>query len=101
MKDITPIISAIITLLLALITTFVIPYLKTKISASDFEKIKAWVKIAVQAVELIYPEAGQGRVKKQAVIDFLIEHNVVFDESQIDMLIESAVLELKNELLQN
>lgn len=41
MTDITNVVSAVITLLVAVITTFLIPYLKEKVDAEEFEKIKA------------------------------------------------------------
>mgnify|MGYP002767786998 CR=1 FL=1 len=54
MIDITNVVSAVITLLVAVITTFLIPYLKEKVDAEKFEKIKAWTKVAVEAAEMIY-----------------------------------------------
>ena len=44
MVDLTDIIVAVFTLISALISAFVIPYLKTKVDSDKFEKIKAWVK---------------------------------------------------------
>lgn len=38
MIDITNVVSAVITLLVAVITTFLIPYLKEKVDAEKFEK---------------------------------------------------------------
>lgn len=96
--DVTKIIEAIITLLVALITAFVIPYIKSKLSANKLTEILEWVKIAVQAAEMIYNESGMGKEKKKFVEAFLTEHNIKVDIEQLDALIESAVLELKKEL---
>lgn len=98
MKDLTVIIECVFTLILSLITVFVIPYIKTKISAETFEEIIKWVKIAVQAAEMIYKDSGMGKEKKAYVVAFLKEKGIVFDEEKIDALIESAVLELKKEI---
>lgn len=95
--DMTKIIEAIITLLVALITIFVIPYIKSRLSADELAEIMKWVKIAVEAAEMIYKESGMGKEKKKFVENFLTEHNIKVDVEQLDALIESAVLELKKE----
>ena len=59
MVDLTDIIVAVLTLISALISAFVIPYLKTKVDSDKFEKIKSWVKVAVEAAEMIYVGTGQ------------------------------------------
>ena len=49
--DITPIINAVIALIAALISAFVIPWLKRKMAAIDTAQLEAWVKIGVSAAE--------------------------------------------------
>ena len=90
MTDLTNIVSAIITLIVAVITTFLIPYLKAKVA-----KIKNWVKVAVEAAEMIYNGTGRGAEKKAYVLNYLKEKGYTLDLDSIDNLIESAVLELK------
>ena len=51
MVDLTPIITAVLTLIFSLITAFLIPYIKTKVSAEQFATIKLWVQVAVAAEE--------------------------------------------------
>ncbi len=99
MKDYTMLFEGIITVLVALITMFVVPYIKSKVSAEDLTEIVKWVKIAVQAAEMIFKESGMGAKKKEYVKDFLESHGIKYDADQIDALIESAVLELKKELV--
>ncbi len=96
MTDLTPIISAALTLIMAVITTFLIPYLKTKIDSNKFEKIQTWVKVAVEAAEMIYVGTGRGEEKKAYVIQYLNSKGYTLDADSINNLIESAVLELKN-----
>jgi NAD(P)H-hydrate repair Nnr-like enzyme with NAD(P)H-hydrate dehydratase domain len=96
MTDLTPIISAALTLIMAVITTFLIPYLKTKIDANKFDKIKSWVKVAVEAAEMIYVGTGRGEEKKAYVVQYLNSKGYTLDADSINNLIESAVLELKN-----
>ena len=92
MTDLTNIASAIITLIVAVITTFLIPYLKAKVDAEKFAKIKNWVKVAA---EMIYNGTGRGAEKKAYVLNYLKEKGYTLDLDSIDNLIESAVLELK------
>lgn len=95
MTDLTPIIFAALTLIMAVITTFLIPYLKTKIDSNKFEKIQTWVKVAVEAAEMIYVGTGRGEEKKAYVVQYLNSKGYTLDADSINNLIESAVLELK------
>lgn len=94
MFDLTPIVSALISILLALITTFLIPYIKTKIGEQKFNEIKDWVRIAVSAAEMIYTGPGRGAEKKEYVIQYLNSKGYSLDVDSINNLIEAAVLEL-------
>lgn len=96
MTDLTPIIFAALTLIMAVITTFLIPYLKTKIDSNKFEKIQTWVKVAVEAAEMIYVGTGRGEEKKAYVVQYLNSKGYTLDADSINNLIESAVLALKN-----
>ena len=95
MYDITPIIEAVAALIAALITAFVIPYIKGKTTANQQQQINAWVRIAVTAAEQIYTGSGRGAEK----INWLREHGVTVDESKLDALIEAAVYDLNNGFL--
>lgn len=97
MIDITIIIEALIGILVAVITTFIIPWIKEKIDTERYEKAKNAVVIAVKAAEQIYRETGLGKEKKAYVVNFLREKGFVFDEEYIDAMIEAAVLELQKE----
>ena len=96
MTDYTKIVEAIIALLVAVITTFVVPYIKTKISDAKLAKILKWVTYAVKAAEQIYKESGMGEIKNKYVKKFLADHGINLDMEQINVLIESAVWELTN-----
>ena len=94
MYDITPIFVAVAALIAALMTAFVIPYIKSKTTAEQQKEINAWVKIAVAAAEQIYVGSGRGEEKKAYVIDWLRSHGITVDEEKLDALIEAAVYEL-------
>ena len=97
--DITPVIQAVTVLLAAIITTFVVPYIKNKTTAAQQSQINAWVKIAVSAAEQIYNGPGKGADKKAYVLTWLRQRGVTVDEPQLDALIEAAVYELKSGII--
>ena len=96
MIDITPILEAVATLAVALITTFVVPYIKSKTTLEQQTQLNAWVKIAVTAAEQVYEGPGQGDKKKVYVLSWLKSHGIVVDEYKVDAMIEAAVYELTN-----
>lgn len=97
MVDITPIVNAVIALVAAIITAFVIPWIKTKIDAGKLEKYKEWVTIAVKAAEQIYAGTGRGEEKKEYVLKFLQEKGLTVDFKSIENMIEATVLDLKKQ----
>lgn len=97
MTDLTPIVNAVITLIAAIVTTFLIPWIKSKIDAAKLAQIVEWVGIAVRAAEQIYNESGMGEKKKQYVLDFLASKGFTLDPNSINAMIEAAVKELNIE----
>lgn len=95
MVDLTQIVVAILTLVFSLVSAFLIPYIKTKTTEEQFNTIKLWVKVAVQAAEMLYVGSGRGEEKKAYVVEFLNSKGFTLNTEEIDNLIESAVLELK------
>lgn len=93
--DITPVIESVFALLAVIITTIVVPYIKSRTTAQQQEELAAWVRIAVEAAEQIYTGSGRGAEKKQYVLEWLHSHNITVDESKLDALIEAAVYALK------
>ena len=96
--DLTPIVQAVIALVFALISAFLIPFINNKVANEKLAKIKMWVKVAVEAAEQIYTEDGRGSEKKAYVMNFLDSKGYTFDAQSIDNLIESAVLEMNKQL---
>lgn len=85
----------------AIITGLVIPYLKEKIGSEKLAKFEYWANLAVKAAEMLWTEAGCGEDKKKYVVDFLNDmfnkNKVVITEQQIEILVESAVKQMKLE----
>lgn len=97
--NITPIVEAVFLLIAAVITTIVIPYIKSRTTAQQQAEINAWVRIAVTAAEQIYRGSGRGEEKKAYVLNWLAERGITLDANRIDALIEAAVYELNHGVL--
>ena len=95
--DYTDLIQAIISLLAVLITGFLVPYLKAKLSKEKFEKLKDLVSVAVNAAEQIYG-SKTGDQKKEYVIAFLKSKGIKFDVDEVTALIESEVYKLTSSI---
>ena len=91
--DFTDIFEGIIMLLSAVITTFLIPMLKQKLSNDKRDKLIFWVKTAVKAAEQIYG-SKTGQQKKDYVVAFLLSKGIVIDIDEVTALIESEVYKL-------
>ena len=83
----------------AIFTYFVVPYIRTVIGTEKLTQYKEWTMLAVKCAEMIFTEKGMGATKKEYVVNFLNnllnKKKVVITEEQLNILIESAVLELK------
>ena len=95
--NITPIVEAVVALLAALVSAFVIPWVKKKIGAADMAEFLKWVDIAVAAAEQLF-ETTDGAAKKQYVAVFLESKGFKVDSGELDNAIEAAVIRLHNEL---
>lgn len=96
MIDFTPVLQAIVGLCAAIITTFVVPYIKSKTTKEQQTQINEWVRIAVSAAEQVYEGPGKGDEKKAYVLTWLSNHGISIDEDKLDAMIEAAVYELTN-----
>lgn len=99
MKDLTPVLGAIITLVVFGIGTFLIPFIKQKLGEAKTEELMRWIKIFVRAAEQIFRESGLGAEKKQYVLDRLAEMGYSVDTEALNEMIEAAVLELNREVI--
>lgn len=64
MIDITPVINAVIALLAAGVSVFLIPWIKSKTTDAQRKELLEWVKIGVAAAEQLYKGQGRGEEKK-------------------------------------
>lgn len=94
MTDITPVITATITLIGAIVAAWLVPYIRSRTTAEQRATLASWVRIAVTAAEQLYKGSGRGAEKKEYVLSFLASKGLLVDAEQIEALIESAVYEL-------
>ena len=94
--DLTQIILAIITLIGAIITRYVIPWIKSKLSDKQYNDLTKLVRVGVFAAEQVF-SSEQWREKKQYVVDLLKENGYTVDTTAVDALIEATVRELRIE----
>jgi hypothetical protein len=88
------VVKVLIPLLGAIITYLIVPFIRQKTTKEQRENIYFWVKVAVSAAEQIYKEKGQGKLKKEYVVDFLVSKGINITIEELDVLIEAAVKEL-------
>ena len=83
----------------ALITAYIVPYLKTLKEDKRYESLVAMVYTAVRAAEQTFKESGQGAAKKEEVMTFVADwierHGIKISTYQLDQLIECAVYQMK------
>ena len=91
--DITDIIEAVVVLLSALVTTFLLPYIRQKLSDEKRQKLIFWIETAVKAAEQIYG-SKTGQQKKDYVVAFLLSKGIVANVDEVTALIESEVYKL-------
>lgn len=101
MIDITPFFEAVMALVAVLITVYLIPWIKSRTTEQQREEINVWVKIAVQAAEQLCNSGklGNKEEKKQYVVDFLAQKNLKIELTELDKMIEAAVLEINKGVL--
>lgn len=98
MYDVTEIISGVITIISALISVFLIPYLKTKLDEAKRKRIKEYIDVAVRAAEQLFPSVDgekMGKEKLNYVANMLKQKGITFDvdnvTDSIRAMIESSV----------
>lgn len=91
--DYTPLIQAVITLISLVITGFIVPLLKRKLSNEKLDELKKWVSVAVKAAEQLYG-SKTGKQKKEFVLSFLMDKGIIFDAAEVATLLEAEVYKL-------
>lgn len=99
MINITVIAILIVELIAAIAIAFAIPCIKTYMDNGELQKLMAYAQIGVKAAEMLFKESGMGEKKKEYVIEFLKSKGYDLDMDALEAVIESAVLEMKEALI--
>lgn len=87
MIDLTPILQAVIALAAALITAFVVPWIKSKTTLEQRELLLSVITSLVYAAEQIYG-AGKGDEKLAYVVEQLEERGLTVDVAAIEAVVK-------------
>ena len=98
MIDITEIVVAVLGLLGLIVTTVLVPWIKSKMTNEQWQMIVNYAYAGVQAAEIIFNAQGQGEAKFAWVADYIVqrcaEHGIKIDADTIKVVIENAWAEL-------
>lgn len=95
--ELTEIFKLAIELVVAIVSLWLVPWLRARLNAEQVSDMLRWVDIAVSAAEQLY-DATRGDLKKEYVCSFLKDKGYDVDGDEIDFAIEAAVLRLHKEL---
>lgn len=92
--DITSIVVALIGVLGTVITTYLIPYFKSKTTTTQWDNIMAWAKAGVGCAEILYNGVGKGKEKREYVekyiLDMCSKAGVKVNSDEVRVAIENA-----------
>lgn len=102
MNEITfNILKIVVAVATVLISAYVIPLLKVKVTDAKYQRLLEIVEIAVRAAEQTIKGSGHGAIKKDEVINYvtnwMLSHGIDITDEQLDQLIEAAVYAMNNE----
>ena len=83
----------IMSLAIVVVTRYLVPYLKARLTAAEQEGLIQLIENLVQAAEQIFSGEKMGEQKKEYVVNALSEKGVLITES-VNAMIESAVYSL-------
>lgn len=94
MIDITEIVVAVLGLLGLIVTTVLVPWIKSKMTNEQWQMIVNYAYAGVQAAEIIFNAQGQGEAKFEWVADYIEQqcaaHGIKIDGDTIKVVIENA-----------
>ena len=102
MNEITfDILKIVVSICAALVTVYLIPYIRTLKEDKRYESLVGIVEVAVKAAEQNFKQKGSGAAKKEEVMkfvqDWMMNHGIEIRIDQLDQLVEAAVYQLKQE----
>lgn len=97
MIDLTPIINAGITLISLVLVAFLVPWIKSKLTAQQTESLIKWAEIAAAAAQQLYWDMD-GETRKQHALELLAEKGYDINSAEVQNALEAAVLRLHSAL---
>ena len=94
--DLTPIFQALIVLTAALITRYVVPWIKAKTTLDQRREIRDLVSILVFAAEKLYTGSGRGEEKLAWVQERLNAHGYKLDTNELAELVNAEIAKLES-----
>ena len=92
--DLTQIVVAVIGLLGLIITSVIVPLIKSKLTDAQWQMVKAYALAGVQAAEIIFNAQGQGEAKLRWVSEYItnqcLAHGIKIDAETVRVAIENA-----------
>lgn len=83
----------VMSLAVVVVTRYLVPYLKARLTAAEQEGLIQLIENLVQAAEQLFAGEKMGEQKKEYVVNALSEKGVLITES-VNAMIESAVYSL-------
>ena len=99
--DLTPIVQITIMLAVVIITSFVIPWIKSKTTQEQWQMIQDIAKISTKAAEILFKGSGRGQEKLEYVMtyikEFCSEKGIYFNNDAIRQTVENMVKKMNDE----
>ena len=92
--DLTQIVVALIGLMGLVITSVIVPLIKSKLTDAQWQMVRAYAIAGVQAAEIIFNAQGQGEAKLRWVSEYItnqcLAHGIKIDAETVRVAIENA-----------
>ena len=93
--DLTQLVQAILSLAAGVVSLYLVPWLRSKLTNEQLAKAKSWVQIAVYAAEKLYG-TGNGDQKLAYAEAILLDHNIKLDTTTLKAMIDAQIKEMEN-----
>ncbi len=92
--DLTQIVVALIGLMGLVITSVIVPLIKSKLTDAQWQMVRAYAIAGVQAAEIIFNAQGQGEAKLRWVSEYITDqclaHGIKIDADTVRVAVENA-----------
>ena len=98
-KTLSTITELTITLIVLIVSAYVVPWLKTKIKSDKLEQVEKVCQKAVRAAEQLYAPTEWSEKKtyvRELVVNYAAKHNIDLNMVEIDAIIEGVVNYVKH-----